>query len=68
MYSQCVFPLVFPLQVRNILDVLFHAVSAGLFHLIGHMSIYVQRESRCSVSKISLYGFNVVTRLYIRGE
>ena len=39
---QGVFPLVFPLQVRNSLYKLLHAVCAGLFHLLCNVAVYVQ--------------------------
>ena len=34
-----VFPLVFPLEVQNILNITFHAGGTGLFHLISDMAV-----------------------------
>ena len=66
MYSQRVFPLFFPLQVGNILDVLFHAVSAGFLHRICHMGVHVEGKSSRGMAQVSLYSLNVISCLYSR--
>lgn len=67
---QGVFPLVFPLQVKKVSDgstarhffnELFHVVGAALFHLLGHMSIDIQRKRRCRMSKVPLHRLDIVT-------
>ena len=37
-----------------------HSVGAVLLHLVGNVSVDIQRESRGSVSKVSLYGLYIV--------
>lgn len=55
-----VFPLVFPLQVRNALNVLLHTVRAGLLHLFCDMAVHVQREGGAIVAQVSLHGLDIV--------
>jgi hypothetical protein len=57
------YPLRYPLQVENVFDKAFHTVGALLFHLFGHMTVYIQRKRRCRVAQVPLDGLNIVTRL-----
>ena len=60
------FPCFFPywnLQAGNRLNLLFHPVSAGLFHLGGDMSVNVQRKGGGSVSQVFLHRLNVIPGL-----
>ena len=40
-----VFPYIFPLQIQNILDKIFHPYGAGGFHLFTEMSVNIQSKS-----------------------
>ena len=55
-----VFPYVFPLQIGNVSNVLFHPVSAGLFHLLCDVPIHVQREGGSVVSQVALYSLDII--------
>ena len=55
-----VFPYVFPLQIGNALNVLFHSVSAGLFHLLCDMPIHVQRKGSGVVAQIALDSLDII--------
>ena len=44
----------------NCADKTLHAVSTFALHLVGHMTVYVQRKGRCGVTQITLHCFNVV--------
>ena len=57
-----VFPYVFPLQIGNALNVLFHSVSAGLFHLLCDMPIHVQRKGSGVVAQIGDLSFSLIKR------
>ena len=60
------FPCFFPywnLQAGNRPNLLFHPVSAGLFHLGGDMSVNVQRKGGGSVSQVFLHRLNVIPGL-----
>lgn len=52
-YGKCLF--------HNTVDVLLHPLGAGLFHLIGHVAVDVQRESCRGMAQVALYCFDVVT-------
>lgn len=56
-----VFPCFFPLLGRDIPDELFHAVCAGLSHLLCHMPVNVQRKGRRCVPKVSLNRLDVIS-------
>ena len=45
-----VYPLIYPLQLLNALDIGLHTGGAVLLHALRHMPVYVQRESRCVVA------------------
>lgn len=53
----------YPLQVENVFDKAFHTVGALLFHLFGHMIVYIQRKRRCRATQIPLDSLNIVSRL-----
>ena len=55
-----IFPLVFPLQIQNVLYKALHALGAVLSHAFGHVPIAVQRESCGSVPKIALDAFRII--------
>ena len=56
-----VFPYIFPLQLRNTLDVLFHSLRAGLLHFLGDVSVDIQSEGGGVMAHVRLDGFHVVT-------
>ena len=41
-------------------DIRLHPGCALLLHLHGDMAVYVQRKGRCGVSKVTLYGLDVI--------
>lgn len=52
--EQCLFPC-------HTLDKRFHAVGAGLLHLVGHMTVDIQRESDGGMTEVSLHRLDIVT-------
>ena len=56
------FPLVFPLQLQNVLDEALHALCAGPFHLVRNMAVHIQCKGRSSVSQVALHRLDVVPR------
>ncbi len=64
--SKSVFPLVFPYRRFYFplfvyrLDKLFHSGSAFLFHFLSYMTVNIQRKSGSCMTKISLYGLNII--------
>lgn len=44
----------------NCADKTLHAVGTFALHLVGHMTIHVQRKGRCGVAQISLHRLDVV--------
>ena len=48
-------------SLHNTVDVLLHPLGAGLFHLIGHVAVDVQRESCRGMAQVALYCLDVVT-------
>ena len=45
----------------NCADKTLHAVGTFVLHLVGHMTIHVQRKSRCGVAQISLHCLDVIS-------
>ena len=49
------------MTARNILDELLHAVSGFTAHLLSSVSVNIQGERCRGMTKVALYGFDVVT-------
>lgn len=54
------YPLIYPLQVQNVLDIGFHTRGALPLHLVGDVSVYVQGKGRGGVAQIALDGFYII--------
>ena len=48
-------------SLHDTVDVLLHPLGAGLFHLIGHVAVDVQRKSCRGMTQVALYCLDVVT-------
>ena len=48
------------LRLGNIFDIGIHSLRAGLFHLVCHMPVDIQRECSRSMSQRFLHGLNIV--------
>lgn len=47
----------------HVFYVLLHPLGAGLFHMLEHMPIDIQRKCRRSVAQVSLHHFHIVAVL-----
>ena len=57
-----IFPLVFPLQLQNVLDEALHALCAGPFHLVRNMAVHIQSKGCCGMAQVSLHRLDIVPR------
>ena len=60
-FSAHVFPYVFPLQLQNAFDVVFHAVCALSLHLLCDMPINIQSKCGCRMTKVALHRLDIIT-------
>lgn len=58
------FSLALPLSGGNIPDELLHTVCAFPLHLLGNMTVNVQRKGRCRMAQVALYRLNVIPAFY----
>ena len=58
------FSLALPLSGGNILDELLHTVCAFPLHLLGYMTVNVQRKGCCRMAQVALNGLYIVPAFY----
>ena len=60
-FRRAVFPLIFPLETGNALDVILHPSSAFCLHALGCVTVNVQCKGCCGMAQVALNGSNVIS-------